>query len=150
MARGFGVLADGCARAGGQKSARQPARVSGGVCTVGGAVVRPAVRKSLLGAFRHFAARCAERFGLSQDDALAVWTGAVQAFRAEDFDTLRPVMRIRPAGRRVFAWRLDDGRCVFIVFDCALALPVTVLCEGMEMTRLDGGFKVLGVPRDWS
>lgn len=148
MARGFGALAE-FRGAGAQKSARKSGPKSGlRSARPSGQMSGPPVGATdLLSTYRHFEKRCVdpERFGLSRGAALAVWRAAVAAFVAGDFDRLRPVARIAGRSRRVFAWALEDGRVMFILFDCDRALALTALVEGMQLRARGGGAVRLSV-----
>lgn len=83
--------------------------------------------------FNHFATRLAERYGADLD-ALALWRALSYALAAEDWSRLRLVTRVSRCGRRIFLFRLSDGRPCFVLFDCVVGLPLTVFPEGMRVT----------------
>jgi len=84
--------------------------------------------------FTHFATRLEERYGAGLD-ALALWRALAHALAAEDWSRLRLITRVNRCGRRIFLFRLADGRPCFALFDCAVGLPLTVFQKGMKITR---------------
>ena len=96
--------------------------------------------------FDHFARRLAERFGLGRSDALTLWRGLAVLLERGDTARLRFVVRVSRCGRRIFVCRLADKRALFVLFDCAVGLPVTVLTEGMTVQAEGKGRVRLGVP----
>lgn len=95
--------------------------------------------------FNHFAERLEQRFG-GEPDALTLWRALAHALHAQDWNLLRPVVRVNRYGRRIFICRLADERFLFVLVDCEIGLPITVFCEGMDIRCEGKGTIRLGVP----
>ncbi|MBY6113316.1 hypothetical protein KUW09_04745 [Mameliella alba] len=89
--------------------------------------------RGVAAAFDHFRIRLRQRFGAGLD-ALAIWRALVEAYRAENWQFLQPVVRVNRAGRRLFAVDMSDGRTLYVIFCCNAGMPVTVMCAGMTIT----------------
>lgn len=77
-------------------------------------------------AFAHFSQRVRERIGGGADPD-ALWCTLIHCIEAERFDLVRCLGRLNRRGRRVWQFRVPDGRTFFAVFDHRVGLPITVL-----------------------
>lgn len=110
-------------------------------------VLSPVDAASRLRMFNHFAQRLNERFAIGgARQAMCLWQGLAVLLERGDTARLRPVVRTSRSGRRVFVCRLADGRALFVLFDCDVGLPITVLSEGMTVCCERKGTIRLQVP----
>lgn len=84
--------------------------------------------------FGHFALRLKERFGIT-DGAFELWRWLAEALAEGDWENLQPVARVSRCGKRIFAFALTDGRMLYVLYDGATGLPMTVFHEGMVIPR---------------
>lgn len=98
------------------------------------------------GAWVHFRTRVLERIGQDADPE-AIWCALIAAIRADRGDLVRCIGRLNRKGRRVWQFRVADGRTFFAVFDHCGDVPVTVLTakqlqdgRAASVRRLNGRF----------
>lgn len=86
-------------------------------------------------AFAHFAIRVRERIGAGVEPE-PLWCTLIHCIEAERFDLVRCLGRLNREGRRIWQFRVPDGRAFFAVFDHRVGIPVTVLtAEHLEKAR---------------
>lgn len=78
------------------------------------------------GAWVHFRTRVLERVGQHADPE-AIWCALIAAIRTDRRDLVRCLGRLTRKGRRVWQFRVADGRTFFAVYDHYHDVPVTVL-----------------------
>ncbi len=82
----------------------------------------------------HFAQRVAERIDPDYP-AKALWEGLIWAIESERTDLVRFVARVSRCGRRLFRFRVTDGRTFFVLYHTERKQPITIMPPGFVVPR---------------